>query len=155
MIKINPDSAENFIVKLAEFLRVSININQKTSTLEEELINCRKYIDLQKVRFGDSIQYSEDIDNEYKNNHIPYFTLITLAENTFKHNAMTEENPIFLSISAKNNFLIVKNNIQPKVVNDSNNIGLDNLNKRFKILTGKEIEIIKNENEFCVKLALS
>jgi hypothetical protein len=68
---------------------------------------------------------------------------------------MTEENPIFLSISAKNNFLIVKNNIQPKVVNDSNNIGLDNLNKRFKILTGKEIEIIKNENEFCVKLALS
>jgi hypothetical protein len=29
------------------------------------------------------------------------------------------------------------------------------LNKRFKILTGKEIEIIKNENEFCVKLALS
>jgi hypothetical protein len=51
--------------------------------------------------------------------------------------------------------VVVKNNLQPVYFPESGaGIGLANLNDRFKILLNREIEIIKTEAFFTVKLPL-
>ena len=51
--------------------------------------------------------------------------------------------------------LVVKNNLQPKLSSeDSLGIGLDNIKKRYQLLSDKEIEIIKTDTDFTVKIPL-
>jgi sensor histidine kinase YesM len=154
LIKNNPKDAEKFIIKLSAFIRTSIDFDKKSSSLLEELNICRNYIDLQKVRFGNSLVFRENIDKNFQNLHLPFFSLITLLENAFKHNLLTEESPIFVSVSIEKDFVVVTNNIQPKIDTNSTHTGLKNLNRRSKLLSGNEIIVMKNEYEFTVKIKL-
>jgi hypothetical protein len=51
--------------------------------------------------------------------------------------------------------LSVSNNIQAKInLNNSTKSGLKNLNERYKLLTGKEIKIEQNKEQFKVQFEL-
>jgi len=47
LIKTQPKNAEKYIVELSEFLRRSVNNQQKSITLQKELEHCQQYINLQ------------------------------------------------------------------------------------------------------------
>ena len=88
------------------------------------------------------------------NDHIPFFTLITLVENAIKHNSFTEEVPLNIFMTVQNEFLEVKNNLNIKQVAKPSKKGLANLNQRSKMLSRNEI-IIKNDGQyFIVKVKL-
>jgi two-component system, LytTR family, sensor kinase len=62
LIKENPNTAEDYIIKLADFLRYSVESHQsEVISLEKELEFTRDYIDLQKVRFENAFTYNVDI----------------------------------------------------------------------------------------------
>jgi two-component system, LytTR family, sensor kinase len=76
LIRENTNDAEEYTVKLADFLRYSIQSHQsETVSLENELEFVNDYIELQKVRFGDSFQYSVNMPEEVKAYKIPVFAL--------------------------------------------------------------------------------
>jgi len=155
LIKTNADDAENYTVQLSDFLRYSINShNISLVTLEQELNFTQNYIELQKVRFGNAIEFSQTIDKELYLFQVPAFSLQLLVENAIKHNSFSSRKPLKISIENQNQIVIVTNNKIDASQNANNGVGLNNLNERYKTIVGKEIEIINSENSFKVYLTL-
>jgi LytS/YehU family sensor histidine kinase len=82
-------------------------------------------------------------------------TLQLLAENIVKHNAASSRQPLKLEIKSDQDCVYIKNNLLPKQhAGESSGIGLNNINKRYALLFGKEISIIKTESDFTVSLPI-
>ena len=154
LIKSQPEEAEHYIMELSSFLRSSFQHNQKSATLEEELKLCLRYINLQQARFGDALIFQTTIDNASASLRLPFFTLVSLAENVLKHNTFTSRNPIIIEVSSDKDFLLFSNNLQPKPAEQTSGTGLINLNQRCLLLSGHPLEIITTESRFIVSIKL-
>jgi len=155
LIRINPQIAESYLMKLSEFLRASISQTDDLISLQDELQLCNEYIDLQKIRFQEGLIYETDIDPNSLHNKIPFFALQSLIENALKHNIVSLMNPLTIRVEVKGNHLTIINNIQALLTEvASSNTGLHNLNERMKIQSGQPIIIEKNQHYFKVQLTL-
>jgi two-component system, LytTR family, sensor kinase len=155
LIRVNPQIAESYLMKLSEFLRGSISQTDDLILLQDEFLLCDDYIDLQKIRFQDGLIYETEIDPNSLHNRIPFFALQSLIENALKHNIVSLTNPLTIRVEVKGNQLTIINNIQARLTEVvSSNTGLHNLNERMKIQTGQPIVIDKNQHYFKVQLTL-
>lgn len=86
LIYVDPDLANAMTQKMADLYREILN-NSKTkfSTLESEISILKKYIEIQKIRFGDRIRFEVDVSPAFYNLQIPSLMLQTLVENAIKH----------------------------------------------------------------------
>lgn len=124
-------------------------------SLNEEITVANNYFFLQKKRYGKNLTMDIDIPENTGKLEIPPMVLQILIENAIKHNAVSSESPLRISITCKNNILEIKNNINPKRTNEqSTKSGLQNIINRFKILTSDAVEVIHTDHEFTVRLPL-
>jgi len=80
------DAAVNMIVGLSEFLRrASEDSHRPQVPLAEEVEYLQRYIDIQKVRFGDRLRVSVDIPPDLMDALVPGLLLQPLVENAIKH----------------------------------------------------------------------
>ena len=80
------EAAVSMIVGLSEFLRRSAeNSHRSQVTLAEEVEYLQRYVDIQKVRFGERLQVSLDIPTELLRAQVPNLLLQPLVENAIKH----------------------------------------------------------------------
>ncbi len=80
------DAAVSMIVGLSEFLRrASEDSHRSQVTLAEEVEYLQRYLDIQKVRFGERLQVSVDIPTELLHAQVPNLLLQPLVENAIKH----------------------------------------------------------------------
>ena len=145
--------ADNYIQKLAGVYRYILD-NEETNliSLSSEIRFVKQYFELQKERNDDKIQLNIDIENADKFKIIPV-SLQILVENALKHNLISEEQPLIIHIYNEVGYIVVSNTIQKKnVLHNSSGIGLPNLKERIKLITGKEIMIHQENNQFIVKL---
>lgn len=70
---------------LGQLFRITIQSGKETITLEEELTHIRLYIQVQQMRFGDKIQYIENLAPHSNSIHIVHFSLQPLVENAIIH----------------------------------------------------------------------
>ncbi|MDP1813595.1 MAG: histidine kinase [Leadbetterella sp.] len=155
LMRVNPQIAESYLIKLSEFLRVSIGQTNDLVLLKDELLICNDYIDLQKMRFQDGLIYETEIDPNALHIRIPFFALQSLIENSLKHNIVSLMNPLTIRVEVKGNHLTIINNIQALLTEEvSSKTGLHNLNERMKIQTGQPIVIDKSQYYFKVQLTL-
>ena len=155
LMVINHQNAENYLIKLSEFLIASIGQTDDLVSLQDELSICNNYVDLQKIRFQDSLIYETEIDPNALQHSIPFFALQSLIENALKHNIVSLMNPLTIRVEVKGDQLTIINNTQAFLSEEaSSKIGLHNLNERMKILTGQAIVIDKNQHYFKVQLPL-
>ncbi len=66
-------------------LRENIHWNSDTVSLEHECRNVQRYLELQKYRFGDRLDFSVHLQEECKDIEIPRFCIITFVENACVH----------------------------------------------------------------------
>jgi len=157
LIRKDPDTAEDYLVKLSDFLRVSISsTDANTVKLADELKLCHDFLDMQKVRFGKSLEYTINISEEIKNQGcVPVFSIQLLLENAIKHNSLTVDSPLKINIVSHNGVITVSNNIHPKSTHEeTTGLGLANLSERYKILSGNDILIISDEKHFSVSIKI-
>jgi two-component system LytT family sensor kinase len=154
LIKSDPNGAEQYLIKLSEFLRESIHYDKKVSTVEEEIKLLENYIDLQKVRFGEAMIYKNNIDEILYQKALPHFALVTLAENIFKHNSFTTSKPIELILYNEADHIVVENTLIEKKVKKTTKAGLNNLSRRSRIVSGEDVQILKENGKFVVKIKL-
>lgn len=148
LIRKDPAIADEYLVKLSSFLRLGLE-NKKfdTITVTEELVLCKDYIALQQMRFGTALQFESHIDEKYLSYYVPYFAILILVENAVKHNIMTEEAPLKVSVANKEASLFVNNNIQSRfLLDNSSKMGLQNLQERYRLLYGETV-IVNNDGE--------
>jgi two-component system, LytTR family, sensor kinase len=155
LISENPNIAEDYVIKLSDFLRYSIQAKKKEIvSLEDELKFAKDYIDLQKVRFGDALHFDIDISTLNFDKKIPVYAIQALVENAIKHNSFTDKKPLYITVSAVDNKIKVQNNKVSKTLVLPSGTGLENLNLRYKMIANSEIEIIESDENFAVTLNL-
>src|SRR4029077_13235160 len=80
------DAAVSMIVGLSEFLRrASEDSHRSQVTLAEEVEYLQRYLEIQKVRFGERLQVSVDMPAELLRAQVPNLLLQPLVENAIKH----------------------------------------------------------------------
>lgn len=109
------------------------------------------------LRFGKAFQvrrfFNGTTEKEFL---IPPISAFVALENAVKHNEISEQKPLQLELRIDKNLLVIQNNLQPKrSIQHSSHIGLKNLDERFKIITGKGIDITKEKDHFRITLPLT
>lgn len=147
--------AEVFLRNLSRVYRYMIvNLNKNIVSLEEELKFVDAYLYLIRIRYGENVVVSVDINND-DGRGIPPITLQLLIENAIKHNAATKSNPLMIDIYNTDSHIVVSNNLQRiKLSIPSARIGLQNIRSRYALLSEDLPSILENEHSFSVYLPL-
>ncbi len=155
LINKSPDIAEDYLITLSDFLRISVSAgNDNIVKIEDELKLCLDYLKMQKIRYGEALQFYTDIPEEIaQTGFVPVFSLQLLSENAIKHNALTNEMPLQIKIEYNEGNITVSNNLRPKLTTETTTgTGLINLAERYKILSGDEIRIHTTVEQFSVSI---
>ena len=156
LIEENPKSANQFLAKMSDVYRyVLLNRDQKVVTLKEELEMIEAYTHLLKERFGEHLQVAVDIASPQHRLSLPVLALQNLVENAVKHNIINAQHPLLITIRANKDLLTVENTFQPKLhAENSNKVGLKNIQDRYKLLSKKSIKVESKGQLFRVTLPL-
>ena len=81
-------------------------------------------------------------------------SLQRLVENAIKHNEISEENPLTISISVDEDYIVVSNNLQKRTTKEDGRtpIGLENIQSRYKFLTDRPVIIDEDTEYFSVRI---
>jgi len=157
LIREDPENAGLYLDHLSQVLRHTLQSNQHQSIcLSDELEVARSYIFLVKMRFEKNLIADFDIMDKYNNHRLPPLAIQTLLENAVKHNEISKRNPLHIRIStSETDSIVVCNSLCEKITPEpGTGIGLSNLSRQYQLLSGEEIVISKNPNEFRVELPL-
>ena len=150
------EQASTYIHKLAGIYRYLIRSEEETLVpLREELVFVNLYIDLLKVRVPEGFEVRINGPEAAEARFVLPCSLQLLIENAIKHNAVTAENPLRISIQSEGDNLKVSNNIVPKVtVSPSTGLGQKYIRQQYLDLSGKHIGIERTGESYCVTLPL-
>ena len=150
------EQASLYTHKLAGIYRYIIKSeNEEVVPLRDELVFVQLYIDLMKLRFPEGFDVKINVPEEYMARFVLPCSIQLLIENATKHNAVHADNPLLIKIEIIEDTIHVSNNIVPRVtVSPSTGLGQQYISHMYKDLSGKPVEIVKNEEYYCVILPL-
>jgi len=132
------DKAPEVILKLSEMMRYTIYEGKKELvSLEEEIEYLENYIALHEIRHHRNvdIQFTHNVEPGEK---VPPLMFIVLLENAFKHGVekLTKDAYVHIHLNCNNGHLrfTIKNNFDAETGKNEEGIGLENLNRRLKLL---------------------
>src|SRR4030042_2040762 len=146
--------ASLYIKKLSDIYRYVLEQKDKeTVNISEELHFVKDYIYLQKMRYGEGLNFVSSLKDF--GGQVAPLALQILIENAIKHNIIADDQPLNIELLENNGCYVLKNNLQKKTtVHQNSQIGLDNLFKRYEFLSPVKIEILENSEEFIVRLPI-
>lgn len=150
----HPQVAIEYVEKLSDFFRSILAYREaETISLEEEWKLVEDFGYLLQKRYGRHLRLH--IDSPPKDCCILPLTLQMLVENAVKHNIITAARPLDVFIGADDEYIFVKNNLQPKTKPEpSTQFGLQSIIKRYALLSDKKVIIEKNDHSFEVKIPI-
>lgn len=156
VVRENPQQAQRYIRDMSAVFRYAlVGSHTDLVTLADELAMLRSFAKLISMRLEDAFELKINIADAYLPIKIPHLSLQPLLENAVKHNAATPERPLLVAIEAKGDQLIFSSSLwEIPTPEESNGMGLANLNERFRIMLHHEIEISCSDTHFIVKLPL-
>lgn len=138
----NPEKAQLSITRLSNILRNSLLADRrKTVELREELKTVTDYLELEKVRYEERLQYEIESDPVTMYWQVPPMMLQTLVENGIKHGVCKAKfgGSIRLITRIEQDDLVIDIYNTGVLGNkDSGGVGLNNTSERLSILYGKE-----------------
>ena len=85
LVRTNPDSARQVILKLSSILRRLLRRHDNFTTLREELAFVEDYLSIEMVRFGDKLRFVKDVQEDARDVMVPSMVLQPIVENSLKH----------------------------------------------------------------------
>ncbi len=111
LVRFDPDTARELIIKLATILRRLLNSSDSFVPLREEVEFIDNYLDIEVVRFGrDKLQVIKELEPESLEMMVPAMVLQPLVENSIKHglSSKVEGGSIFLRSRLSTDALIIE-----------------------------------------------
>lgn len=102
--------ARKMTIALSDLFRYSINYsNNNYSTVRDEVEMANVYLQIEKIRFEDKLNYSLQVEEELNNYLVPRFILQPLVENAVKHGlkATGQMTEINIEVKKNNNGLVM------------------------------------------------
>ncbi len=157
IVEDNPKDAAILIKHLSQFYRKMTAYSQKELiSLSEELELLNSYLYIQQKRYGSALQVNIDIAADVKRTaSMPPLVLQLLAENAVKHNTVSKDKPLYITVCIENDYIVMRNSINYKLEKEeSEGVGLQNIRNRYKVLTEREMIQKISHNEFTIMLPL-
>ncbi len=154
------EKAREMIVKLSDFLRHTVSKdNNRFTVLGKEIENVKRYLEIEKIRFGEKLQFEFNLEGECNEVFIPVMILQPLYENAVKHGVYESTSTVLIRTNCK----MKEDHLQITIINNYDSdaaarkgagIGLKNIGDRLKLLykNDKLLKTIKSESEFKVEL---
>ncbi len=158
--------APEVVLKLSELMRYLLYATaQSKQDLKSEIDCIQNYIDLERIRFDDSLEVQMNISGQLEDKKIAPMLLIPLIENCFKHgaNKSIDHISILIGVEVKDDFLFfdVSNTVpktrKSKKAPSEGGIGLSNVKKRLELgydADDYDLSINEREDKFYVNLKL-
>lgn len=160
LVRFDPDTARELIVKLASILRRLLRKTDAFVPLSEEINFIDDYLDIEVVRFGrDKLKVIKDLDPHSLEILVPSMMLQPLVENSIKHglSPKVEGGSIIMRSRVEGERLIVE--VEDDGVGISgagflerptgiggNGIGMANVAERLKVLFGDTARMVVNNS---------
>lgn len=152
------EKAEEMIIALSKFFRISISKGRTIIPLEKEIEHVKYYLLIQKIRFGKSFSYNVDIKIDISKYYTIKLILQPLVENAIIHGLkelegngkinieVDKEDDLIKILISDNGFGILPSklneiyeNMKDKTKNSS--VGLKNVYQRLKIYYGEKADL--------------
>jgi signal transduction histidine kinase len=147
------EAAVEIIVQLSALLRVAIErTGRQELSLEEEVDFIRRYLEIERVRFGEKLQLDFAVEAAALGGAVPNLVLQPLVENAIKHGISLRTRPGSVRLAARR----IKDRLQLEIVNDGpegppseteasgsrhGGIGLANTRARLEKLYGRDYRL--------------
>lgn len=156
LINIDKVRATKYVEEFSILYRRLLDSKSETLvSLKEEFQFLNSYIYLQKIRFGEYLQFTFEIAENDLERMVPPLSLQLLIENALKHNEISEDFPLKITIKSSGEYLEISNPLQPKMDEVTRKgIGLENLSKRYLQISDRDLLFEKTEKEFIIKIPL-
>lgn len=148
------------ILILSDIMRYVLNDkNGQKNNLNDEIINIKKYIEIQSIRFNKFNNINWQFYGNFEAYKIEPLLLLTFIENAFKY-ADFSKGPLNIFIDLKDNILIfnVKNfyETKPSERTDNNKLGIKNTQMKLDLLYPEKykLDIHDNGSEYEINLTL-
>jgi len=150
LVRFDPDTARDLIIKLATILRRLLNSSEAFVPLRDEVEFIDNYLDIEVVRFGhDKLQVVKELDPASLDLMVPSMLLQPLVENSIKHGlaSKVEGGSIYLRSRMTDSRLIIEieddgvgmgaaQPMQRPSGLGGTGIGMANVAERLKVLYG-------------------
>ena len=164
----NYKEIEELTILTSNYLRHLFMANQDFSELKDEVQHIKDYLEIQRIRYGNSIYFSLDYNSELQNTLVPSLLLQTFIENTIKHGfsfqdlftiflsikKVKTENSDYIQICIEDNgpgfseeILSRLNQKQSLITEDGHHIGITNTIERLNLLYPNDYSIAFENNE--------
>jgi two-component system LytT family sensor kinase len=162
---IAPDAGtKTYVMQLANVYRYLLSFHESQQiTVRDELAFTRSYLYILQERYEAALQVSIEIAEEFLDHFLPPVTLQILIENALKHNIVSMEQPLRLRIFTGEDgdevvsgaTLTIENSYQPRLsVEERVGTGLQNINDRYRLLSGQGVVVRQDGSNFGVVLPL-
>ena len=150
MILISQEQAWDMVSALSDFLRYSLlNFNKAEALLDDEINAVNNYLNIEKVRYRDSLQVSYTIDEAARRLVVPAFICQPLIENAIKYGMQTSPMPLrvnvailyrdeVLSIDVSNSGRLKESHPEQSRTGDGHGASIVNIRQRLEIMFREE-----------------
>ncbi|MCK4751037.1 MAG: histidine kinase [Bacteroidales bacterium] len=135
----SPDEARDMIIRLSDFLRYSLKHRENEYVpLKEELGRMKDYLAIEKIRFGEKLQYEFNIDGACEDFPVPTMIFQPLFENAIRHSVYesTETVTIRFDCTPEKDVMrtVITNDYDPGVpTRKGTGVGLQNVRQRIEL----------------------
>jgi len=157
LIKIDPDLAESFTERLSKVYRYVLENKEKDLvSLSTELEFLNAYLFLLEIRFMNKIFIEINIDKSFYDFQILPIAIQLLIENAIKHNTFSKVSPlkIELYVDSQKRLNIVNNLNTRETKFASTGVGLENIRRRYALVSDRSPEFTKTKDQFIARLPL-
>ncbi|WP_108808536.1 sensor histidine kinase [Aquimarina spinulae] len=148
-----PEQIESFIDDFSDVYRYYLKHGKKQLVeLKDELSFLKNYMNLMEKRFGNAYQIENSIENT--NGFIIPCSLQLCIENAIKHNKGSEKNPLLISLSRKEDTIVIKNKLNKVDFTLGTGTGNDYLKRQYQINFNKAVIFTETDTEFIAEIPL-
>jgi hypothetical protein len=155
-------SASVVVVHLSDLLRYMLyECKEPEVPLEKELQMLKKYVELEKLRYGNRLDIAFTISGDPSRLAIAPLLLLPFVENSFKHGVSAQIDQSWINIHVNivdTSFTLqVSNSRVEQTDNTFGGLGMENVCKRLKLLYAEkhELKITEESEMYIVRLNLS
>ena len=164
----NYKEIEELTILTSDYLRYLFMVDQDFSPLNKEIQHIKDYLEIQRIRYGNHIDFALTFDEQLHDALVPSLLLQTFVENTIKHGfsfqdgiaidlslqkRMVEENS-YIEICVKDNgpgfttdILEKLKNMESLMSEDGHHIGITNAIERLNLLYPNDYTITFENND--------
>jgi LytS/YehU family sensor histidine kinase len=142
----DPAGARDMCIQLGDYLRGTLKSGSDLQPLEEELMQVRRFLRVESVRYGDRLRVSEEIDDRCLSVSVPPLLLQPLVENALKHGigGLVEGGEVRIGARCGRERLTVwvENPVDPEsTAKKGAGVGLANVRQRLENAFGDEARL--------------